>query len=1384
VKSKIFLVLLILTFNHFRFLLAAGETIKIVDYSYEEGLTTSGVNSVFRDSRGFLWICSNSGLFRYDGYSFENVNNFGNVNFKYGTLSIAEDKNQNFWIGTDGKGVVYYNIHTGKFLKLKLSEGSNSNVNHILFFQHKIWLATNIGLLAIDDNVDVNSNSVIDAKVLLPDPRYKTLQMNVINYIYAQHGSKSLWVGTNSFLYELNTQTLSFRFINSYNQNSIRWLSDYNGGIIAASWDGGVFAVNPQTHKLGNDTFINDINKVIGNKRVMSVVLDNKKRCWLATYADGLYIFEKTSVGGVSYENYRSDGIKPKKLKSNFINQLYLDKDGIVWLSMAGLSKVYFQKNDFHYFDLQQSVNKTKFDEILAVNPSADKDKLWINFNGNEIGLFDTRNYKFKQYTGNSSGLRLQNDKVSLCYQDRNGNLWIVYQRIGLYVVPAKDILPLLRGRATATVKPIDANRLLTTNWKTNSYITAFFEDSKGRLWIGAWGSLYVVELKKDFSFAQSSDNLISESHTKCVYIDVFPNQVNFPISPVNAISELGKNKYLLATRGAGIIELDETSNMEFSGKEFFINNKLPGTNIKCIYKDKEQGLWIGTNSGLCYLNRNTDKLRIIKVKDGLSSDDISGITEDVTHNIWLSTSYGIYKVNPEDFSVLNFFNTENEKLNQYITNAATVTLNGGVFFSTNEALVMFDPDSVKVNKINDMVYFTDIRINNKTISPLEKFKGTEIIGNDINESKVVNVPYRYSLSIAFATLDFLAPEQISYKYKIGNNNEWILLSPGQRSLTLPNMSQGEYTLSIMVANSTGNNIRSIRINYLPPFWLSKTAYVVYFIVVMVILITYRRLLIQKVLQKSIIEKERFERKKLEELDKMKSEFFSNISHEFRTPLSLIINPLEKLAKEEEISNKNKGKIKLILKSSNRLLKLTNELMDFSKIEKNLLVPDFQFCEIVSFINELCQPFNNLADSMNIDFKVNCSLEQLGIPIDKGMIEKVIFNLLSNAFKYTFESGMIMVNITEGLEDEREFVKISFINTGEGIHKENLNKVFDRYYQVNNVQNRNVEGTGIGLALVKSFVELHNGKVEVKSEPNLETCFDIYLPVAQDNFGGGREVNTVTTTLNTFRHNPEKTGSIPGAQLEYRLLIIEDEEDIRNYIVDELSTEFKILSAKDGEEGLRIANEIIPDLIITDVMMPGLSGVDLCKILKNQVVTSHIPILILSARTTVDQQIEGLEMGADVYMVKPFNIDHLKAQILRLISFKQSAYSRYLKETALIPQDSITNKFDEEFMKKVMDFLDKNLTNSDLNVDQLASCVSLSKVQTYRKIKAISGLSIVEFIRAIRLKKAAQLVKEGHLNFSEIAFETGFSTPSYFSKCFHDHFGKTPSEFASDYRDN
>jgi len=775
------------------------------------------------------------------------------------------------------------------------------------------------------------------------------------------------------------------------------------------------------------------------------------------------------------------------------------------------------------------------------------------------------------------------------------------------------------------------------------------------------------------------------------------------------------------------------------------------------------------------------DSLRTISVKNGLYSDNINAVVEDPKRQIWAVTSYGISRIDIRKLSVVNYIDQNKETNNQFRKNKVIVGTNGKLYAIADDCLVEVVPNEMENSTDQATILITDIKINNIPVIPGLKISGKEIIDVDINHCKQINVPNNHTLTLEFATLGVQFPEQLHYEYQFDDDKEWIAMNPNQQSITLPNKNSGRYLFKVKVIDSNDKVVfKEISIHYLPPYWATTVAFIIYITLILTIFLIYRKVTIQRIRQQAILEKERYERVKLEELDQMKSDFFTNISHEFRTPLTLIIDPLEKIKSDKEISEHNRNKINLVLKSSKKLLKLTNEIMDFSKIEKQQLMPVFNRADIVNFIAEIGNHFNTVAEQRNIAYNTIFPSEPLLVAFDFNMMEKIVFNLLSNAFKFTPEGGKVMIAIEHCFQTEIEFVKVSVINTGEGISPENLDKIFDRYFQVNNLHNKNTEGTGIGLSNVKSFVEVHRGKIEVTSELNSETCFNVYLPLNQENVFS-------ESTLEQGKTRPSSGGrpdhlSFGKPATHFRILIIEDDEDIRQYVASEIAPDYKVTTATNGEDGLNLAQETMPDLIITDVMMPGISGLELCQRLKNQMITSHIPIIILSAKTRVEQQIEGLDMGADVYMLKPFSIEHLKAQISRLLLLRQTIYSRFLKETEFIPKDVILNKTDDDFMQKVLIFIESNLSNTELSVDQLSTHLNISRIHTYRKIKALTGQSAVEFIRSVRLKKAAQLILAGQNNFTEVAFDTGFSTPSYFTKCFREHFGKTPTEYLQQFR--
>lgn len=1366
---KLFYILVALTLN-LNVVTGNNENLSIEFFSYKDGLTTSTVHNVYKDTKGFIWICTENGLFKYDGYNFKNLNSIISSQLNSTVFCISEDDKQNLWIGTSGNGVYILENKTNKLVHLNLDFEDNVNVNQILFLKGKVWLASSIGIVIINQKENYNSEDEIEFELLLPSKL--SLQDKRINCLYYM-GGNHLWVGTNSILYEYNLKIGKFSPVYSDRQNSIRWLSSYENKVVAASWDGGIFLADTAALIKTSSPLTDYANSIIGDQRVKTVFTDKNGKLYVATYGEGLFVF-KSENGKFSHINFRNDKNIAENIKSNTINQMYLDSTGILWLCMnqPALTKIFYHEDNISFYN--PSGSNKNISEITSVHQSIDKNKLWIASNGNGIYLFDTKTKLSLQLSSkNTSTIRLDNDFISMCYQDSRGNMWIVYKRNGLYIIPGNKARSVMEG-IKSSFEPIDANALLSSDNRFSSYITKFYEDSKGRIWIGLWGSLFVIKTDEAFADAQNTSNLISSSTVKCIYSDDFKSDKKLPIFPVLSMCEIQDNEYWVGTLGGGIFSFKESTDLHFTGKFSDINKSLPQLNVRCILKDKNNGIWIGTNGGLIYFNLSSKKLQIIKKSDGLPSDDINNIVQAKNSNIWVSSYYGAAEFNPHDLSFQNYLSTKKEELNQYIINAGYADPEGLIWLGTSEAIVSIKPYSKNEATGNLPLYFTDLKIDNTAVKPGEKINGTTVISSSINESEKIIVPYNHTFTIEFAELNYKNPEHVLYKYKLGENKEWINQNSNQRNINFSNMKPGEYQLEIMSSNSGIENIKRLKIIFQPPYWRSKLAYLIYFTIIIVLVLIYRKITIQKILQRNEIENERYQRIKLEELDKMKSEFFSNISHEFRTPLSLIINPLEILAKDSETPGKNKEKIDLVLKSSKRLLKLTNELMDFSKIEKKSLIPYFQETEFISFTKEIFKLFENFADINHIDYKFNNSTDQVIIPIDRNMTEKVIFNLLSNAFKYTPKNGTILLDINVNTE----FLKVSIINSGEGIAHENIEKVFDRYYQVNNVQNRKVEGTGIGLSLVKNYIELQSGKVNVVSDSGTDTTFSFYLPLTQNN----AVKEDISAPYSPYEENEDLKINHKEIKLKsnYHILIVEDEDDLRNFIISELETDFKVSNATNGEEGIKLANELIPDIIITDVMMPVMNGIDLCNTLKNQMSTSHIPIIILSAKTKIAEQIEGLEMGADVYMVKPFNMEHLKVQIVRLVQFKEKLYSRYLKENSIIPEGALITKLDEEFMNKIVAFLDSNLSNTNLAVEDLAHCVGLSKVQAYRKVKAITGLTVVEFIRAIRLKKAARLVVERKMSFSEISFETGFSSPSYFTRCFHDHFGKSPSEYANE----
>jgi signal transduction histidine kinase/ligand-binding sensor domain-containing protein/CheY-like chemotaxis protein/AraC-like DNA-binding protein len=1349
------------------------DEIIIKDYSYSDGLTTNSVNCTFRDSRGYLWICSINGLYRFDGYNFQKIKANNILNSEI--YCMAEDKYHNFMIGTAKKGLIYYNTHTEEIFSVPLSIPVSFNINKIFFNKNKVWLGTDKGLIVFDQAKEYDSIKKISSQLIMPVPDNPADQRNKITSIYCSEDSTHLWLGTNGGLFEINTISLSIKGIMSHPQNAIRAIVPYGKHLLVGSWDGGVFLVNPVKFSLEKDTTIDWLNQILGRKKVISISFDLPQHLWIATYGDGLFLFDLKKKTYTLFSCRKNREAK-QELKSDIINHIFYDKnEQILWVSMnqPALTRIFVKKNQMQIIELENFLNNQAIEISCVTQSKIFHNNLWIGTTRNGLLLYNAENNKLIQYTSsNSSKLKLPSNEISQLYEDNRGNLWLVFRNIGLFVIPAKKLSQLSIN--SEKFSPINANKLFG-NTNGNSYILTFYEDTKKRLWIGLWAGLFVVNFSPDFIESNNIQEVTERCNVSCVFNDDQPNTLTFPISPIQAIVEVSPNKYYAGTRDEGVIEIIESPVFKFVVKSANeINNHLSGENVRCFLKTDSNVLWIGTNAGVCAHQLSSNHYSYYNEKNGLSSENINHIASDKNGHIWLSTSCGISQIAINNQQIKNFiFEARRNEHNCLINSAYATINNNNIAFATNKSLVVFSTDSMKESIKKLPLFFTNLKINDLAITPESRIQGKKIIFSTINEAQQIRVPYNSTVYLEFAALDYIYSEQIKYKYKI-NAKDWITIDRNQHSISFYNQNPGEYQLELMALHPLGyNTSRTITLVFLPPWWKTGWALILYGLILLSLILSYRNLIIQRIKQKARLEQEKFERLKIEELDKLKTNFVTNLAHEIRTPLCLIINPLETLSSNAGIDPLMKDKLGTTLKNSYRLMKLANELSDFTKTEKNMLQPEIKNFDIIPIVREVFNSFSILSDSMKIDFQFHSAFEKLIIGVDREMLEKIIFNLLSNAFKYTSKNGYIFIDIESVEINGKTYAKLSVINSGEGIPPDKIEKIFDRFYQIDQAR----QGIGIGLSIVKSMVEIHHGIINVNSIPDENTCFEVLLPfyLAPENLISN---NTDIELINSedFLLSNSKN---PANSKKYKILIIEDEEEILNFIISELSPYYKVFSATNGEEGLKIAGKIFPDIIITDILMPGINGIDLCKQLRNNIATSHIPLIIVSAKSTPEQQIEGLDAGANIYLVKPFHIQVLKNQIDGLLQLKESIYNKFLRDSDLVPADSLNNELDKEFIGKVLHFIESNLSNPELNENDLARYVCLSKVQLYRKIKSITGMSVIEFITSIRLKTAAKLVLKKNMNFSEIAYETGFSSPSYFTRRFREYYGKTPSEYVN-----
>jgi signal transduction histidine kinase/ligand-binding sensor domain-containing protein/DNA-binding response OmpR family regulator len=1357
--------------------------------SFENGLDAADVFCTYQDSQGFIWVGTNRGIFKYDGYTFKKSYNLkkNRITADVEVRSIVEDANHHLWIASYGEGVFCFDMEENRFINFELSKPINLNITSITIdASGNIWLASENGLVKINKPPSNNWTSPLSCEIYLPEKTEKnnTLKNKITCVFQSKNGNHNrLWVGADGGFYCFSKDLHSFKEIQTPFY-TIRSIIDYNDStLLVGSWQGAVFLINKKTAAQKTDKWIDKINKEIVNKNVLSLIFHNN-RLWIATQNGGLFIFDKTSPT----LHYSSNSAISDRFTSEMITHVFVDKQNIVWVGTFQTGLIKFTQNDSRatFFNLFDSKNR-QVNNYHSISLSGNRQNLWISTENN--GLFYYQPISGKSINLSSlpdSKIILPLDFINVCIQDKFGNVWIASMPDAFSVIPAAMAKKIENGIDFPQTQSINAEGLTLTGGKTDLSITQLYCDKAGNLWIGTWGNLYRVSFSGSIENITTAEELLRKATVRKVIGQNQAELGQIPANPIFSITERIEKEVWIGTRNTGLIQLNELKDGRFTYKHYKNSNGLISKQIFYLFTDKKSNLWVGTNSGLFLYYKNRDEFKLYSTEIGLSNNSIRGITQDMDSNIWVSTSYGISSVQFPKEIIRNYFSLGNYQLNRFELNSAAVTADNHIYLNTRNSLMKFHPDSLFSKCISEPVYISELKINNQTIYKGDTIGGTEVLSENLFTANNITIPYNSFFSVEFASLDYSNPQKIRYKYRWGSSNEWVVLSSQQRNLTLPILKPGEYILYYNGSNAYGvfkNENKILKIKILSPWWQTNLALTLYCCLFFLALFMFLRFLYFRAKDKALLHQERFERKKIEELNQLRNQFFTNVSHECRTPLVLILNPLEKVLSSPTLSQKNKSQLSIVHKNSTRLLRLIDELMDFSKQENSSLELNVEKVELTGLLTNICGYFIDQANDQKIEYQQNIQQQEFFVWIDISKFEKIIFNLLANAFKFTPEGGTISLT----LEKKMDSFSISVKNTGQGIEQSDLHKVFERYYQTNYSVKNKISGTGIGLTMVKSYSELHHGKVEVMSNPRKNTAFIVTLPLGKEHFKKGDfsaheeniEENTILLQNDILQDNAEI--NIKKGVPEYSLLIVEDNHEIRDYLKQELAPLFKILEANDGSTGIVLAKENSPDLILSDIMMPNITGTELCKTLKNDISTSHIPIVLLTAKADIESQIEGIEEGADVYITKPFNIRFLEVQLLRLIESQKIIQAKFAHYNPVVPHKILKNKIDEEFITRINQVIDENISALDWNIDVMASALMLSRTQLYRKIKAISGLAPVEYVRNYRLKKSAQLILEGRLNFTEIAYNTGFNSASYFIKCFRDYFNKTPSEYEAEH---
>lgn len=1350
----------------------------------KSGLSSNTIYLIQKDHNGLIWFGTADGLNKFDGTNFT-VYRYDPQNFtsipSNEILSMYEDHTGRMWVGAGGGGVAYYDYKNNNFVRFR-NEKSWPNAATIsvraMCEDHKgnLWIGTYSNELRL---INTHTNEV--TKISLDPATIAQPDKFVVLKIY-EDSKQRIWIGTNNGLYLYNWESGNFAHFQHNNAN-ISGLSDdiikgiaedSNGNLWVATLGGGLNLLMKDGLSFRNFRHAEKDISSISSDDIYTMVLSPDNKLWLGT-EEGLNIFD--------IKNYTAVIIKPDKrniysLTNKSIRSICIDKKGIYWLGtyQGGVDK--YDKN-LALFNLKENNAFDPGGLAAPVVTSFAEDQtgnIFVGTDGGGLQLFNRKTGHFRQFeiksTINSTGHRLSIFALKL---DRTGKLWIGTFQDGLFVLNPSTgkYSQILAGKSPANINL--------------NLIYCIEEVSNGDIWIGTIGNGINIYNPKTRTFTKYNGSGQEPG-----------NPVHALNGYISTIAETKQGDIWLGSVGTGIAVFHAKSRtISLYNKA---NSDLESDAVQSILHDAAGNTWVGaTGGGLNFFDKQKQKFFSYSEKDGLENGVIYKIIEDKTGIIWLSTNKGISSFNPVTRKFKNFGVYNGVKASPFVLGAGICLTNGVLFFGGQEGFNYFDPEILPNNRTIPTVLLTDLKVSNITAIPGENGP----ISEQIAIAKEIRLNYGQNFSLSYIALNYTAPQQNLYSYKlIGLDKDWNFVG-SSKTAYYTNLSPGTYEFQVRASNNEGawsTNITTIRITILPPIWMSVYAYIFYVLIV-ISLFFYTRFRIirniklrltieqEKLQARQLIDQQKRESERLHEIDLLKIKFLTNLSHEFRTPISLILAPADKLL-SMKIDENVHSQIQVIKRNARRLLNLVNQLLDFRKMEEQELKLNLAPGELISFIREAAESFQDLSERKKINFQFKTELKTLIAAFDHDKIERIIFNLLSNAFKFTFEGGAIelSLSLTEKKEEnDNPLICIKVTDNGIGIPIEKQGKIFDRFFQHNSTVALLNQGSGIGLSITKEFIELHGGKITLESSQGKGCTFTVYLPL--DSLGNTEIAALIPEkdqTEEIFSNNESQsvTENNSNKPLMATILLVEDNDDFRFYLKDNLKAYYQIEEASNGNEGWQKTLSSHPQLIVSDISMPHMNGIEFCRKLKSDKRTNHIPVILLTAITGEEDQLKGLETGANDYMTKPFNFEILNAKIKTLLLFNQTLKSTYSKQIQVTGEEIQIESNDENLLKSITLYIEDKLNDAELSVEDLSKHVFMSRSTLYHKLIELTGLTPIEYIRSVKLDKAAVLLEKTDYNVAQIAYMTGFGTPSYFSRMFKAKFQILPSEYKNIKRKN